>query len=148
MKKQETLIECPRCKGDACQSTQVSPEVTTYHCWGCGFISNTLMKPGEEFFEIQLTSLPELYKDLLYTDELGQVWMPNMINNQTKGMVFANGASTANWKWTAAKAVERTTEEVVANRKVTSKYKMDLENAQHFAEKDYMDAISYIGLLP
>jgi hypothetical protein len=148
MMQKDSFIECPRCKGDACMKIQVSPEVATFHCWGCGFISNTLMKPGEEFFELQMMQLPELHKDLAFVDQEGRVWLPNTINKETKGMVFANGTSADNWRWTAAKAVERSTEELVANRKNKKKYKMDLENAQHFAEKDYMEALSYVGLLP
>jgi hypothetical protein len=28
------------------------------------------------------------------------------------------------------------------------KYKMDMKNMQVFAERDYMDALSFIGVLP
>lgn len=51
-------------------------------------------------------------------------------------MVYADGSDSANWKWAAVKAIP--SEEKT--------YKMDMENLKHFDERDYMEALDYIGM--
>ena len=134
----EEIVDCPRTGGDLCYKTQLNPELSTYLSISCGFWTNTLMKEGEEFYEQQMQDLPELYKDLAWTDpETNLVWIPNTINNQEQGMVFAYGPNKDSWGWGAAKAIQE-----------EGKWKMDLANMQVFAERDYMDALSFIGVLP
>jgi len=134
----EEIVDCPRTGGDLCYKTQLNPELSTYLSISCGFWTNTLMKEGEEFYEQQMQDLPELYKDLAWIDpETNLVWLPNTINNQEQGMVFAYGPNKDSWGWGAAKAIQE-----------EGKWKMDLANMQVFAERDYMDALSFIGVLP
>ena len=134
----EEIIQCAKSGGDLCYKTQLNPEITTYLSISCGFWTNTLMKEGEEFYEQQMQDLPELYKDLAWTDpETNLVWIPNTINNQEQGMVFAYGPNKDSWGWGAAKAIQE-----------EGKWKMDLVNMKVFAERDYMDALSFIGVLP
>ena len=142
----DELTQCKRCGGDACYTQKVTPELSTYWCYGCGFISNDLMKEGQEFFNQQTSTLPDLYLDLLYKDGEDKYWMPSMVTIQDKGMVFANGTSPIEWKWTAVKAVERTEEDKKKNPKNTSIWKMDMSNQAHFEEKDYMEALDHIGI--
>ena len=111
----DELIQCSRCKGDACYTQKVTPELSTYWCYGCGFISNDLMYEGQEYFTTQTADLPDLYLDLLYKDEDNKYWMPSMVNLPEQGMVFAQGTSPLEWKWTAVKAVERTEEDKKKN---------------------------------
>ena len=134
----EEIVDCPRTGGDLCYKTQLNPELSTYLSLSCGFWTNTLMKEGEEFYEQQMQDLPELYKDLAWTDpETNLVWLPNTINNLYQGMVFAYGTNKDSWGWGAAKAIQE-----------EGKWKMDLANMKVFAERDYMDALSFIGVLP
>ena len=134
----EEIIQCAKSGGDLCYKTQLNPEITTYLSISCGFWTNTLMKEGEEFYEQQMQDLPELYKDLAWVDEKTDlVWIPNTVNNQEQGMVFAYGPNKDSWGWGAAKAIQE-----------DGKWKMDLANMQVFAERDYMDALSFIGVLP
>jgi hypothetical protein len=134
----EEIVDCPKSGGDLCYKTQLNPEITTYLSLSCGFWTNTLMKEGKEFYEQQMQDLPELYKDLAWTDpETNLVWIPNTINNQEQGMVFAYGPNKDSWGWGAAKAIQE-----------EGKWKMDLANMQVFAERDYIDALSFIGVLP
>lgn len=149
----DNLTICPRCGSDACYVDEVNMEIKTHFCYGCGFQTNSLMKEGEEFFIQQTETLPELYKDLIYTDEEELKWMPSAINVPDKGMVFANGTSINDWRWSAVKAVPVTEEErekyPIPNKE--GKYyewRMDMNSKQDFSERDYMDALSYIGLLP
>ena len=65
------------------------------------------MKEGEELYEQSIETVPELYKDLAWTDpETGMVWLPNTINVEDVGMVFPYGTNKDNWTWAAVKAVK------------------------------------------
>jgi hypothetical protein len=149
----DNLTICKRCGSDACYTQEVTPEITNQFCYGCGFQTNTLMKEGEEFFEQQKELLPELYKDIIYKDENDQMWMPSMINVPDKGMVFANGTDSTNWKWAAVKAVVVTEEEkhkypIKGKKDQYYEFRMDMSTMTPFEEKEFMDALSYIGVLP
>jgi hypothetical protein len=142
----DNLTVCSRCGSDACYVDQVSKDIKNYMCYGCGFITNSLMKEGSEFLTEQKDSLPELYRALLTQDEEGKIWMPNTINQPEKGMVFAYGPSKDNWRWAAVKAVKRTKEDLKKNPKNKSQYKMDMTNIVYFEEKDFMEALDHIGI--
>ena len=53
-------------------------------------------------------------------------------------MVFAEGNSKDNWAWAAVKAIPD--EE--------KGYKTDMTTAKHFVERDFIEALSHIGVLP
>jgi len=131
----DNLTICSRCGSDACYVQEVNDKIKTYSCFGCGFITNTLMTKDSEFLNEQMESLPDLYKELMGEDEDGLVWMPNTVNIPSQGMVFADGTNGSNWKWGAVLSDE-------------SGEKMDMSTIKHFDERDYMDGLSYIGALP
>jgi hypothetical protein len=111
------------------------------------------MKEGEEFYEQQIAMLPELYKDLLNKDDDGMIWMPSTINLPQQGMVFANGPSKEDWGWAAVKAVPVTKEEkekypLPGKKGEYYEWRMDMTTLQMFPEHDFMDCLSYIGVLP
>jgi hypothetical protein len=150
----EEIINCPKSGGDLCYKVQVAPEIYNYMSLSCGFWTNSFMTEDHEFYKQQMETLPELYKDLAWTDpETGLIWLPNTINNQEQGMVFANGTDASNWRWAAVKAIEISKDEVM-NHPIPGKpgefmkYRMDMKNMKTFEERDYMDALSYIGVLP
>jgi hypothetical protein len=142
----DSLTQCNRCGGDACYTQKVTPELSTYWCYGCGFLSNDLMKEGQEYFNQQTSTLPDLYLDLLYKDTEGKYWMPSTVNIPEQGMVFAQGTSPLEWRWTAVKAIERTEEDKKKNPKNTSVWKMDMANQKFYSEKDYLEALDFIGV--
>ena len=149
----DNLIICPRCESDACYVDEVSKDIKTHFCYGCGFQTNSLMKEEEEFYNQQIEFLPELYKDLIYTDENELKWMPSAINVADKGMVFANGTSSNNWNWSAVKAVPVTEEEKekypIPNKEGEFyEWRMDMTTKSNFSERDFMDALSYIKVIP
>ena len=145
----DKLVVCPRCEGNACYGNEVTEEITTWHCFGCGFCTNSLMKEGDEFFDKQKTVLPELYKDLLFVDENGLTWMPSSINKPMKGMVFIDGTTKDNWGWCGVKAT-KVTEEEKDKFKIPNKegeyysHKMDMTTKKNFG-KDHMEALDYVG---
>jgi len=149
----DNLTICDRCGSDACYVDEVNMDIKTYFCYGCGFQSNSLMKEGEEFYDQQSSVLPELYKDLFHKDESGKTWMPSAVNIPEKGMVFANGSGINDWHWSAIKSTPIKEEDQhkyknAKNPKQTYKFKMDMETMKNFPEREFMDALSYIGALP
>ena len=101
----DNLIYCARCNSDACYVQEVNDKIKNYHCYGCGFQTNSLMMKNERYFKEQLELLPNLYKELMGEDYEGKIWMPSMVNLPKQGMVFANGKNGDDWKWAAVKAV-------------------------------------------
>jgi hypothetical protein len=143
----DNLTECSRCGSDACYIQEITPEVKLEFCYGCGFQSHSLMKPGTEFFNKQLALLPDLYKSLIEEEEeTGKVWMPSFINIAEKGMVFADGTGKNNWRWAGVKSVPVSKEE--KKKYKDSKYRADMTTIKHFEERDFMEALSYIEVLP
>ena len=68
-------------------------------------------------------------------------------------MVFANGANISEWGWAAVKAIEipeedRENHPIPGKKGEFMKYRMDMKNMKSFKERDYIDALSYIGVLP
>jgi len=150
----EEIINCPRSGGNLCYKVQVAPEIYNYMSISCGFWTNSFMTEGHEFYMQQMETLPELYKDLAWKDpQTGLIWLPNTINNTEQGMIFANGSGVSNWKWAAVKAVkipkkEQKNHPIPGKPGEFMKFKMDMKNMQLFEERDYIEALSYIGILP
>jgi hypothetical protein len=150
----EQMIICPRSGGDACMVTESAPGIKTYFSFSCGFQTNSLMKEGEDFYNEQISILPELYKELIWKDpETELMWIPSMTNEPTKGMVFANGTSAQQWEWAAVKAVPVTEEEktkypIPGKKGKYYEFRMDMSTLTSFPERDFMDALSFIGVLP
>jgi hypothetical protein len=74
-----------------------------------------------------------------------------MVNLPTQGMVFANGPNASQWKWAAVKAIPVKEEEkskypIPGKKGQFYEYRMDMETLKEFEEKEYMDALEYIGV--
>ena len=141
----DSLIKCARCGSDACYHQTVNKTYSIDFCYGCGFTTNSLMTEDSEFLTEQIEVLPELYKDLTFKDDKGNHWIPSTMNITDKGMIFANGKTSEEWMWTAVKAIPLLEEEL-DNFPDGSTHKMDMKNAKHFRERDFMEALDYIGL--
>jgi hypothetical protein len=142
---EDKLITCARCGSDACYETKEAYNLINRVCYGCGFMTHNFMKEDSEFLNEQLEVLPELYKDLTFVDDNGYHWIPSTVNLPDKGMVYINGTSKNNWKWTAVKAVPLLEEEKIKFPE-GSTHKMDMKNAKSFTERDYIEALDYIGV--
>lgn len=144
----DNLTTCSRCGSDACYVQEVNNEIKNQMCYGCGFITNSLMKQGEQFLEEQMAVLPDLYKELMGEDEDGLIWMPNTVNIPNKGMVFADGKNGTSWRWAAVLAVPMPEDEKekFAEKGKEYEFKMDMETIKHFEERDFIEALDYIGV--
>jgi hypothetical protein len=150
----EEIINCPKSGGDLCYKVQVTPDITNYMSLSCGYWTNSLMKEGEEFYEHQISTLPELYIDLAWKDpKTGLTWIPNTINEPGVGMIFANGSNKENWGWSAVKSVlipEKDKEKypIPGKEGEFMKFRMDMDNLRNFPEREYIDALSHVGIIP
>ena len=146
----DNLTTCNRCDSDACYVQEVNEQVKLYFCYGCGFQANSVMTRDSEFLQQQMETLPELYKELMGEDENGLIWMPSVVNIPDKGMVFADGTNSQNWRWAAVKATLMSEEEKTKFKEKGKEYdyKMDMTTLTHFSERDFIEALSYIGVLP
>jgi hypothetical protein len=124
---EEKLVICPKCSGNAC-SEMTNGVVTIWICMGCGFTSNSTINDNN--MEQMEVTLPELYKALKFKDAGGKYWYPNSVMLEDKSMVFAEGISVNDWKWSAVQSKDG---------------KADMTTKQEFAERDFMDALEYIG---
>jgi hypothetical protein len=151
----DNLTTCPcERKSNACYVNEVEgTPIKTSQCYGCGFMSNTLMKEGEQFLAEQLEVLPELYKDLMWEDSEGKKWLPTVVNLPKQGMIFANGTNKDNWMWSAVKAVPVTEEEkhkypIPGKKDQYYEWRMDMTTTQNYDKHDFIEALDYIGVFP
>tara|TARA_R110002153_G_scaffold159773_1_gene312049 strand:- start:552 stop:992 length:441 start_codon:yes stop_codon:yes gene_type:complete len=142
----DELKTCTRCDSDACYKQEVSKDISLELCYGCGFQHNSIMVKDSDFYKEQMEILPEIYKVLMDEDEEEKIWMPTSINIKDKGMVFASGQNRENWNWGAVKAVLIPEED--REKYKDEKYRADMSTIKYFKERDFMDALSYIGMLP
>lgn len=135
----DELKKCSRCDSDACYSQEVNKEITIELCYGCGFQCNSIMVSGSQFLQEQMEVLPELYKELIDEEEdSGKIWVPTHVNVKDKGTVFAIGSSRDDWAWAGVKAIPD--EE--------KGFKTDMSTIKYFRERDFMEALSYIQVIP
>lgn len=123
----ETLNICPRCEGNACHEAS-NDRLTVWSCFGCGFTSNSTLV--ENNLETAESVIPQLYKDLKFKDKNDYYWYPSTVILEDKSMVFADGKSTKEWKWAGVQSKEG---------------KADMSTVKYFEEKDFMEALDYIG---
>ena len=141
----DKLDICPKCGCDGCYVTPINETKSNYFCWGCGFQTNDLMKEGEFNFEAFEETLPELYKDVKYTDQEGRVWYPISINIPDKGTVFLNGKTAENTFWSAIKVVSLSEEEKQQPKYKGLDHKSDPKSLKEFGD-DFIEACDYVGL--
>jgi hypothetical protein len=143
---QDQLVECKRCKGNACYEQHIDKDTTTWLCLGCGFTTSTLMTEGGKVTADLIETSPELYRDLLFTDEDKRVWAPATITLPGSGMVFLDGSSKEEWKWSAVKAIRITPEErTTKSFPKDQTHKMDMPEAKFFEQNEFMDALEVIN---
>ena len=144
----DTLVNGPFGSNACSEQTldQDGKEVKTWMCFGSGYSTSTFMDKDSELVKETLETSPELYKDLMHVDKDNKVWFPATITLPTKGMVFADGTSKDDWKWSAVKAITITEEDrKLKQYPADQEYRMDMANAQKFGQGDFMDALEAIG---
>ena len=124
---EEQLIICPKCSGNACHKAS-NEKFTLWSCFGCGFTANTTTTDSN--IDTIEAVMPQLYKDVKFKDEKGYYWYPNTVILEDKSMVFAEGTSIADWKWSAVQSKDS---------------KADMTTKKEYEQTEFMDALEYIG---
>jgi len=136
----EKLVECPKCGSNAC-SEMSDDKIQVWLCMGCGFTTNTFMTPENAAKTEEV--IPNLYKDLKFVDDKNLAWYPTSVTLENKAMVFADGTSIEDWKWAAVKSVKIPKKD--REKYKGEEYKADMTTLMYFEEKDFMEALDYIG---
>ena len=87
----------------------------------------------------------------MYKDEDSKCWFPTTVNLPQQGMVFYNGTNKDDAKWAAVKVVEVKPEEKEKYKNKKGEYythRMDMSTMKGFEMKEFIEALSYIGVLP
>jgi len=141
----DQLVECKRCKGNACYEQNIEKNLQTWLCMGCGFTTSTVMNKGGQAHNNLLETSPELYKDLLFEDDTEKIWAPATITLPNKGMVFLDGTNEEEWQWAAVKTIPITEEDRKLKQFPKDQtHKMDMQNIKHFGQRDFMTALEHI----
>jgi hypothetical protein len=140
----DKLEICPRCGCDGCYVFPLNETKNSYSCFGCGFQTTDLMVEGQYDREAYEETLPELYKDLVTTDDKGRNWYPQSITTPN-GSVFVNGNSVDNWQWSGIKTIPLTEEEKKLPRYKNQERKSDPKSLKAFGN-DFIEALDYIGV--
>lgn len=139
------LEQCPCCGAPTCYVQTFEDNTFTKMCMKCGFSTNSEMKEGTKVLETTLSKAPELYKDIIHTDQEGYKWIPVTIIEPTLGMVFVDGTNKEDWQWAAVKAIN-IPRSIRRKNGITKTHKMDMGSMQHFPSGDFSDACNYAGL--
>ena len=123
----ELLTVCPKCNSNACSEIS-NDKLIVWNCFGCGFTSNSTLT--EKNIETTEEVLPELYKALRFKSAEGLYWYPMSVILENKSMVFAEGQTIEDWKWSAIQSKEG---------------KPDMSTKKEYIESEFMDALEYIG---
>ena len=123
----DLLIVRPRCNSNACSEVS-NNKLTIWNCFGCGFTSNSTLT--EKNIKTTEEVLPELYKALRFKSIEGLHWYPMSVILENKAMVFAEGKTAKDWKWSAVQSKEG---------------KVDMSTKKEFIESDFMEALDHIG---
>jgi hypothetical protein len=125
MKEQLTI--CPRCGSDACHEAS-NEQLTVWSCFGCGFTANSTLT-SDKLEEVEAV-MPQLYKDIRFMDKQGYYWYPSTVILEDKSMAFVDGKSITDWKWAGVQSKEGAA---------------DMTTVKYFEERDFMEALDYIG---
>lgn len=144
----DNLTQCKHCGSQICYEQALPENVKTWFCLTCGFSTSTVMEEGGPADNSVLAASPELYRDLRFVDEDKRVWYPATITIPNVGMVFIDGTSAEDFKWSAVKAVPLTTEEKKSKKfPADQTHKIDMKKAEHFSKTEFALAMEYVGLL-
>jgi hypothetical protein len=141
----DNLVKCPHCEAEMCYEYH-NPQYIQWMCFNCGYGSTSHMVKDSDFVKSSKEVLPELIKDLEFTDENDFVWYPSTINIPEKGILFPNGNNKDNWMWAVAPLILIKKEEKARFPKKQT-HKVDLNNMQYFPREEFAKAVTTLNEL-
>lgn len=149
-------IACPHCGVNECfqesQNINEKESVDSYLCVSCGYTTTTLNKEGSELISQYEETTAELIKELRWVDDKGLVWYPIILNFPSFGIIFPDGTSKNNWRWTAAPAIDIAEEEqkkypIPGQPNQFYTRRIDMKLGQSFDNADFYGACKFIGFI-
>lgn len=141
----DNLVKCPHCEAEMCYEYH-NPHYIQWMCFNCGYGSTSHMVKDSDFVKSSKEVLPELIKDLEFTDENDFVWYPSTINVPEKGILFPNGTNKNTWGWSVAPLVPIKDEEKSKFPK-NQTHKVDLAGIENFPKESYALAVTRLNAL-
>jgi hypothetical protein len=135
-----------------CGSKTVEKEAGTILCMECGFHTHPNFK--QEYRDKLEATMPKLIKALRFNDKrTGLIWYPIVVNIPNVGILFPDGNSVENWKWSFAKIVpiplhERMKYPIPNKTGQFYETRLDIENAiiypKYEFQKIYKEFLEYV----
>ncbi len=144
----DKLVECKHCNSKLCYEKQ-TPDFTLWTCFTCGFVANSKMIVGSSYYEEQTSILPEVYKEVIYVEDSGIVWIPNFVKKPEMGMVYLNKNKKGDYEWNVVKEIPIPEEEqnkypIPHKKGEFYKFKTDMSTLKEFDLNNYMGALDYL----
>jgi hypothetical protein len=136
--------ECDKEIKKALYVTEIKKDLKNKMCFGCGCLTNSLCVEDSQFLDEQLQVLPEIYKDSLFKNKMGEVMVPTYFHDEKKGMLFLNGTKREDLKWyaTPVKYLNKKEREEHGGKK----YIFDTKNTQSFNPLDFLSALNFLNI--
>ena len=140
----ERVITCPHCLDTDSCFEEIQENFSSYLCFSCGFMSDSRYEVGNIELIENLKKSPKLVRESQFEDKQRKIiWFPSVINMGVLGMIYPEG-STEKYVWKYAKVIDIPKEE--QHKYNNYNQRLDVENAQTFAQNNFMGACKAMGI--
>ena len=140
----ERVITCPHCLDTDNCFEEIQENFSSYLCFSCGFMSDSRYEVGNIELVENLKKSPKLVRESQFEDKKRNIiWFPSVINMGVLGMIYPEG-STEEYVWKYAKVIDIPKEE--QHKYNNYNQRLDVENAQTFAQNNFMGACKAMGI--
>ena len=151
----EKNITCPNCfDTKRCfEETVVVPNTnpikkfSSYMCFNCGYMSNTLYKNDTAELEKLKEISSELMNDVSMYDYDRKIhWFPSVLNMGELGIIYPDGTKD-NWSWKYASVRKLSKKEQKDPAYKGHEHTLDMENAKEYGQHEFVEACKDMGII-
>ena len=146
---EDKLTSCNKCGSPLCYERHLEGLIS-WDCLQCGYTTNTLLLVNTESVLSYESMIPSLFKDIKFVDSEGFVWFPTTITKEGIGIIFPDGTSKDNWRWSVARHIpveEGEKERFKKSDGTYHKYKTDMKNVLQFDQQYFSQALEALGFI-
>mgnify|MGYP000947016233 FL=1 len=120
-------------------------------CFNCGFMTHSRYISNSEFSSNIEKQNPKIVNALKIEHE-GLNWYPSVINIPNKGIIYPEGTSIEDWKWTLARVIdipifERIKYPVPGKEGEFYETMLDIENSIKYERLQFTEACKELGII-
>ena len=143
----ERVIDCPVCFDvDKCFE-EIQKEYSSYLCFNCGFMSNSLYENDSDALKKIQESTSDLMNEISFYDYDRKIhWFPSILNMGKLGIIYPEGTKN-NWIWKYAKVSKLSEEEQKDPKYQGHEHKLDMENAKEYGQYEFLNACKEMGIV-